>query len=368
MRASQNVLATLAVMAAIYVGAEVWIPLVVSILLFFLLDPVVVQLERKRISRSWAAPVLVSALSLAIIMSGWGVYEVAGGFTNQMPRYSEKIRAIGAALQKRAAYFEKGTQSLLPVKPTTDIQKVEVVTNSFENWSGYFVRGVNSAFAIIANIVLIPLLLAFFLVEKDILAARLSRLFGSGPIEASRITDRIRGDMEKMVHGYFFGNLAVGLSAAVGFYLLFLVLGLENKLALAMIAGFLNVIPIFGTILGAILPVLQALLQFDSFQPIVWICVGSVALHFLVNNIVLPKMVGPRINVNASAATVGFLFWGWAWGGVGLFLAIPLMAACRILLSTGTATQAWGNLISENPMRGNPRSPLGIFASSVHRL
>ena len=152
-----------------------------------------------------------------------------------------------------------------------------------------------------------------------------------------------------MVRGYFLGNLVVGVVATAGFYVVFSFIGLENRLALSLFAGFLNLVPILGAFIGAVLPAAQALLQFDGFDGIFVILIASTVIHFVVNNVIIPKMVGSRINVNATAATLGLIFWGWLWGGLGLLLAIPLTALIRIFLASLPTSAAWSNLIAESP-------------------
>jgi AI-2 transport protein TqsA len=116
---------------------------------------------------------------------------------------------------------------------------------------------------------------------------------------------------------------------------------------LALLAGFVNLIPMVGAILGGFFPMLQAFLQFDSVTPAIAIFASSIFLHFFVANFIIPKIVGSRINVNATSATIGLIFWGWLWGPLGLLLAVPLTATIRILLSARKSTEHLGKLIEE---------------------
>ncbi len=142
----------------------------------------------------------------------------------------------------------------------------------------------------------------------------------------------------------------VGLATSGGFFLLFSVLGLDNRVALSIFSGFVNLVPIVGALLGAVLPLAQCVLQFDTFGLSLVVIGSSIFLHFFVANFVMPKVVGSRINVNASSATIGLIFWGWMWGAIGLLLAIPLTALIRIFLASMPSSRKWSNLISESPM------------------
>jgi AI-2 transport protein TqsA len=338
------VFATLGFVALLYFGMEMAMPLTLGILLFFLLDPIVNELQRYRIPRVASSLFLILVFLVVILALGRGIYSGAARLTTEIPQYSEKLHGVIHSLAAKAQSIEANTQSLVPSAPVaSDTQKVQVVSTEGTGLGTTLFRGMNSVFAILANLFLIPILAVFFLLEKGYLRTQFERSLGTAfPLR------RAADEISEMVRAYFVGNLIVGLLTAVGFYILFWILGLENKAMLSLLAGFLNLIPIFGSIIGAILPAGQALLQFDHFSPVIIIFGTSILFHIIVNSIVIPKLVGARINVNASAATVGLVFWGWLWGGLGLLLAIPLMALLRIALATSPGTESWANLIAEN--------------------
>jgi predicted PurR-regulated permease PerM len=331
--------------ALFFYGMEMIAPILLAALLFYLLDPVVTGLEKWKIPRILSSLFLVLVFLVFFVALGRGVYSGAAKLTSDIPRYSEKVRGLVLSFTQKAESIQKNTEKLIPSTPTPDdTQKVQVVSSENSGIGTTLFRGMNSVFSMVANLLLIPILAVFFLLEKRYLRAHFARSLGPNfPLE------RVSAEISSMVRAYFFGNVVVGLLTALGFYFLFLALGLENKVLLALLAGFLNLIPIFGSIIGAIFPAAQALLQFDHFSQVLIIVGTSVFLHVVVNSVVIPKMVGARINVNASAATLGLVFWGWLWGGVGLLLAIPLMALVRTGLSTHPTTLNWSNLIAENP-------------------
>ena len=341
-----HILAALAAAAAIYLGSTMLIPILLACFLFVLLDPLANWGEHRRIPRKVSAPVLILLFMGISGLIGRGGYGTFATLTQQLPQYSQKIRGLVSSVQKKADTLQKGTDTLLPKSPPKDdVQKVEVVQQpGGDSWTRFLLGGLNSVFAIVTASVLIPILALFLLLEKSYLGSSLSAALGP-----NFSLEPIHREISQMVRGFFLGNLVVGAITSVGFFILFSILHLENRLALAIFSGFVNLIPILGAVLGALLPAVQAVLQFDTAGPVLIILVTSVLLHFFVANVVIPKVVGTRINVNATAATIGFIFWGWCWGGVGLLLAVPLMALVRIFLAAKPATRAWANLIAESP-------------------
>jgi hypothetical protein len=77
--------------------------------------------------------------------------------------------------------------------------------------------------------------------------------------------------------------------------------------------------------------------------------VTVVSLHLLSANLLIPKLIGSRVNIGPVAATVGMLFWSWLWGGIGLLLAVPLTAFVRLVADCHPVPLPISNLLAERP-------------------
>lgn len=316
-----------------YFAAEILIPILFSVFVFFLFDPIVVRLERKKIPRGLSSPMLVV---LALLLFYGVLVGISGSMTNlgkQLPQYSGKIQSIARSLQGKTAELRNGAEFLM--------QKEGGSQGGSSLSFSVIARGMSSVFAVVVDMFLIPILAIFLLLDKVHLESRLKRAVRVFPLE------RFLDEITRMVRGYFFGNLAVGVGMTIAFYILFSFIGLDNRLALAVFSGFANLLPIFGAILGAVLPATQALLQFGKLGPVVVILVASGFLHFIANNLVVPKFVGATVNVNATSAMLALILFGWLWGAFGLLLAVPVVASVRIALAANARTASWAQLLAE---------------------
>lgn len=342
---SLRILAGLGVIAALYFGSFVIIPVILSTFLFLLLDPMVNWAEKKRVPRVVSALLVVVFFMGLAGLAGWGAYSAVGKIAEEVPAYSSKVRKIVASFQKQAQKIEHDTHTLLPKSSTAaseDVQKVQVVQGT-DGWTSFMLKGLGSAFGFVANLFLIPILTFLLLLEKN----RLVEHF-SVAVHSSLRSREVWRQIMQMVHGFFIGNFLVGLGTAVIFFGIFSWIGLESKVALALTSGFLNLIPLAGALLIMIFPLAQALLQFDTAGPFLAIMGSSLFIHLFVANFILPKVIGPRINVNAVAATVGLVFWGWAWGAIGVLLAIPLTALVKIFAATQSHLKPLAYMITED--------------------
>jgi len=68
-------------------------------------------------------------------------------------------------------------------------------------------------------------------------------------------------------------------------------------------------------------------------------------LQFLEGNIITPKLVGNRININLTSVLIATVYWGWLWGGVGIILAMPITAALMVICDHIQPLRPIGNLL-----------------------
>ena len=131
-------------------------------------------------------------------------------------------------------------------------------------------------------------------------------------------------------------SLATGLACA-GWAL---AIGLDLALTWGVLNCLLNVIPIFGNILGIIPPTLYAVVQFDGWTMPLVTFLGFAAIQIAVSYFVEPWAQGRSLSLPPVVVVVALTFWGWVWGGAGALLSVPLTAAIVIVCRHFPAT-AW---------------------------
>jgi AI-2 transport protein TqsA len=91
-----------------------------------------------------------------------------------------------------------------------------------------------------------------------------------------------------------------------------------------------------------------ALLQYSSIVPISIIILTVGGLHVFTANLVVPKWIGPRVNVGPAAVIAGMLFWGWLWGLAGVILAFPLTACLKVLADQHPRLSYFSDFLADN--------------------
>ena len=93
----------------------------------------------------------------------------------------------------------------------------------------------------------------------------------------------------------------------------------------------MNLIPYVGSVIGAIPPMILAGIQFGAVMPVIWVLLLFVVFQNLEGNVVSPKLIGDKLNLNPLAVMASVMYWTWLWGAVGIILAIPITAAVKVI-------------------------------------
>jgi len=113
-----------------------------------------------------------------------------------------------------------------------------------------------------------------------------------------------------------------------------LILGIKHALLIGVLFAFLNLIPYVGALIGNLVGVILTLASSPNLAPVL-IVLGVIAfVQFLDNNILMPRIVGSKVRINALGTIVGVLVGGAIAGVSGMFLSLPIIAVMKIIFRT----------------------------------
>lgn len=323
--ASVRIIAAGVVFGFCYWASTVMITLLVSILFAYLLDPLVELFEKFRVPRG-VGSLMVVLLSLAVLgVLIWGVADRADQFGKAWPEYSAVLkRATGAVqerLQKIEMMFAEIAGQQKSTAPAAPAPREESPVRSL------LLRGLGGLYTALLALSFIPFLVFFMLAGKRDLWHGTMQLFP--PSERTRVRDALEA-VSRMLRGFIVGNLIVALILATLSAIFFRIVGLDYPILLGIVSGVLNLVPYIGVVLAWLPPLLIGLTKFQIWG-LVGIAVVLSVLHLMAINFLVPALVGRKVHLNALTVTLGLLFWGWLWGGMGLILAIPIMATIKVV-------------------------------------
>jgi predicted PurR-regulated permease PerM len=314
----------LAVFYTIYFMRSILLPIVLALLLSYLLRPIVRGLAQIKI------PLTVSAALLLI-----GFFGLIG--------YGISVLATPTAewLQKAPAGFAELQRKLLPVKKsvaqvTQATGEIEKLASTNPQTKGVELKRRPIAEVLfmrtpefIASAVLSLILLYFLLVYDQAFIAKLVKLLPT--LSDKKAAVGIAHDIEAQISRYLFTVTAINVCLGVAVGTAVGLLGLRNPVMWGVMVALLNFVPYLGALTGIICMTIGAALSFASLGyafvfPAVYLSFGVLEGSFIT-----PWIMGRSLTLNPVIILLSLTFWGWIWGIVGIILAVPILAAFKIL-------------------------------------
>ena len=362
-RDATRILVTMAaVVAALYFGSEIFIPIALAILLSFVLAPAVRKLHSWGLGRVF--PVLaVTLLAFAVI---FGILGLVGSqlkdLANELPRYEgtitrkittlrsatkdgvmDRVEAVVAKLNKAA------TRTTAPPQPRNSeaAPAPRQLTNDQPSPGGNAQQPVvvevrqpaptsletlktvlGPLLHPLATAGIVAIFVIFILIQREDLRNRLIRLFGSGDLQ--RTTAAIN-DGGKRLSRYLLTQSAINAFSGLVIGCAAWAVGVPNPVLWGILFGLMRFVPYIGPIIGGVLPVAFAAAVDQGWGMSLWMAGTIVVAELLIGQVLEPLLYGHNTGLSPVAVVVSATFWTALWGPIGLLLATPL-TVCLVVI------------------------------------
>ena len=338
---AQVIVAAFVILAICYVAKLILVTLLVSVLLAFMLEPLVNLLEKVRLPRS-AGAFLAVLLMLALMYAGsYFLYGKAMSFVHELPKYSDRIRSHLAHFRQQTTELEKTTQQVFPEDKSGKKPMPVKVENT--GAPGAVSDKIGAVTEVVLTLCFIPFLTYFMLSWQEHARTKSVQLFRPENRSTAYVT---LGHISAMMKSFIAGNFVIGLFIGICSVVIFGFLGVPYFYFIGFISGFLSLMPYLG-IAVAMLPPIAAGLGVMSDTRLLLVAVTVLGLHLLAMNVLYPKVLGKRLQLNPLVVTLSLLLWGFIWGAMGLILAVPIMAAVKIVCDHVVSLRPIGDWMGE---------------------
>jgi predicted PurR-regulated permease PerM len=366
-RVMQALAAVVLVVAALYFGREILIPLSMAVLLTFLLGPLVTWLERRRLPRPVAVILVMGSIAVVAGSATWAIASqfraMAGELEDYRKNLKEKVASlrfdgdpIGEVQKTIQEVSGAATDEEAAALQSPEIQPVRVVADEavpFDRLALF----TSTVLTPLANAAIIVVLVLFMLLKREDLRNRIVRLAGTRLTLTTRTLDEIATRISRYLLMSSIINGSFGLAVAAGLW----AIGVHYALLWGFLAGLLRYVPYVGPAMGAMLPLTMAFIQFPDWTHLALTAGLFLVLELITNNVAEPLLYGQSAGVSTVALLVSVTFWTWVWGPMGLVLAVPLTVVMAVLGEHVPALQPLGILLGDKP-------PLASFVSYYQRL
>ena len=305
----------------LYVGKPVLATILVSSLIAFTLEPLVQVLERIQVPRAVGAFLAVLVLLGTVYGFSSFFYSRAVDFADELPKYASRIRGMTSHFELETRRLEQTKEKIAPSDNKNAVPvKVQESGNPFT-------RYMSAATEAVITLSFIPFLVYFMLNWQQHARRKTVKLFAPENRETAQKTlDAI----SSMIRSFIAGNFTAGVVMSICSMVVFGFLHLPYFYFVGFISGFLSLVPYLGVILAAAAPLIVGIGAL-TLTGMVTVIVTVAALHIVALNILYPKVIGSKLQLNPLAVSIGLLIWGFMWGAMGLILAIPIMGAIKIV-------------------------------------
>ncbi len=357
------------VVAALYLGRDLLVPLVLAVLLAFVLAPLVTLLQRARIGKVPAVLVAV-ALAFSVILGigtvvGRQAASLAEGFPAYQATIQEKVKSltIGAEVIER---FSGSLQSLLSGRaeapsvpyaapapgPAAPAPSAPVLVSAGEGGTGVastfgIVRSVaGPVFGPLATMGVVVVFLLFVLLNREDLRDRLVRLVGRQDLHRTILA---MNDAAHRLSRYFLFQLALNVSFGVFIGVGLWAIGLPNPVLWGIVAALMRFVPYIGSAIALVLPFLLALAAAPGWSLALMVLGMFFLADMLMGQVIEPLLYGHSTGLSPIAVILSTAFWVFLWGPVGLLISTPL-TVCLVVAGRYVAPLSFLEvMLSDNP-------------------
>jgi predicted PurR-regulated permease PerM len=351
MNVSLGLLAVIAFVAALYLGRNFIVPLLIGILASYTLTPLVDWLKAFHIPRPAGAALVLVLLIGGIYWIAFSLNDDAVAMIEKLPDATRKLRqnlinarTVPSVLQNmlEAAKQLEGATDDAGAKPGA---RAVVRTSEHSSWlHDYALAQSGLLFAVVAEAPVVLLLTYFLLASGTHFRRKLVGLVGPSLTrkkDAVHILDEINVQIQRFLLSMLVSNFLVG----IGIWLAFKAMGIEQAGVWGVVTGLLHTIPYLGPATAAITAGMAAFLQFGSLLHALAVTGVVLLVTGAVGSVFMPWLQARFAGVNAAVLFISLLFFGWLWGAWGLLLGAPLVAIIKVICDRVESLKPIGELL-----------------------
>ncbi|HLJ26189.1 MAG TPA: AI-2E family transporter [Candidatus Angelobacter sp.] len=334
------------VLAGLYFGRQILIPLALAVVFAFLLTPIVELLEKCHFGRvpSALATLVLSFALLAV--AGWGVSKQLMEIMVHLPDYRANIHnKIEASRTPASGFWREATATVNDLSKELSAAAEAVGNKKLSKNGGgeaiavqvaapprtvreYLREVAGPLTGILEMAAIVVIFTLFILLKRKDLRNRLLHLAGSGQLNVmTQAINEASQRLGRYLLLQFVVNAGYGLLFGLGVYFI----GIPHPLLWGVLGGLGRFIPYVGTLVAATFPMAMAMAMFPGWGQVGLTFALFLFLEITIGNVIEPWLYGAHTGVSSLAILVAAVFWGVLWGPVGLILSTPL-TVCLILM------------------------------------
>ncbi len=322
----------------IYIGQDVLIPFAFAVILAVLLLPLNRYLEKTGFSR--VAATFIS-LTLFSIVFGLIIYFL---FT-QIAEFADDIPTMKKVMNRHLYTIQRWVQDHFNLSRREQKEYIEQGTSQIQEGKGGFIGQTLISFTnFLAIVILLPIYTFLILYYRDMIRQFLVDVFKNDHKE--KVLEVIN-ESRIIVYNYMLGiSIEMAIITVIN-TVGFLIIGIKYAFFLGFLAAILNMIPYIGMLIASVICMLVTLTTSTNISDVLWVLLVLSVVQFIDNNIIMPRVVGSKVKINALMTIFGAIVAGALCGFSGMFLSIPIVAIMKVIFDRIDELKPWGRVMGD---------------------
>lgn len=320
----------------IYLGQQVLFPLMMAFFLFILLLPVMLFFNRRlRVPHALSA-LLTMVLAILVVL---GVFFFMG---RQITALTDDIPAIRQNFLAHIARLQDWISDEFNISHSRQADFIQDRMNGRQILGG---SAISTFTDTLLNVALVPVYTFLMLLYRRLFFHFFTRLI---PPERHDMLRNILRDMKAVVRSFITGLLieliVVAILTSVGLW----IVGVNYFVFLGLMTAILNLVPYLGILTAAVISVIVAMGGSTELGDVIGVIVVNVVVQLIDNNLLVPKIIGSKVSINALVSIVAVIVGGALAGIAGMFMALPLVAIAKVVFDRIEPLKPWGYLLGDD--------------------
>lgn len=332
----------------IIVGKDIITPLLMAFFLAIMLLPLY-RFLRNRARFGEIGAIGLSLFTMFLVLGGliWFFSVQIGTVISDFPQIRQNVTLHLNALSH-------WLEEVSGISTARQIRMINEQNEQVLDWAGGFLGGAAaSVTGIFVFIGLLPIYVFLLLFYKNLL---LRFVFLWFPKDGHKKVEEVMRESEIIIKSYLTGLLIQITYITILLGGILLLIGIKHAILIGAIFAILNLIPYVGALIGNLIGVLLTLSTSQELWPILAV-LGTIAfVQFLDNNILMPRIVGSKVKINALVTIIGVIVAGAMAGVSGMFLSLPVIAVMKIIFDRTENLKQWGVLFGDEKPKYSPMS------------
>ena len=309
----------------------VMLPVILSGLLFYLLNPLVDLMEKYKINRVLAISIIFVIIAFLLIIGLAvaipNIQRQVIIFAQNVPSYIEDAdRVIDDLVTKRLPDdFRPQLEQVLAQFSTQATAWASNISSKAVNWVSAIISGTSQ---VIVALIIMPFMLFYLLRDGKGLRDYITQFL---PNKLREPVGKVLSDVNQQLANYVRGQITVAVIVAIMFIIFFKIIGLRYAVALGVTAGVLNLVPYLGSFL-AMLPALVLGLIAGPVM-LLKVIIVFIVEQTIEGRFVSPLILGSQLNIHPITILFVLLTSGSMFGIWGVLLGIPIYASAKVVIS-----------------------------------